>query len=289
MKILVTGANGFLGKTMIQELVRRLSGKIYIYGLSRTDNKFDHSSYVHVQVLNNKFTEAVASINPDVVFHFAGNPMVNARDGLIEDNAILTDRILRGCGASNFIYASSASIYGSACPPNGFSETDTPNPESIYAVTKLQGEDLVKFYTKKTGLKGLSIRYVATVGRNATHGVLPDVIRKLKEDPNEIELFGEAPGSIKPYLWADQSMSKTLDLGLMSLPSYDVLNMSPRDQLSIDELVDEVLESKNLSPVKKKWAPQYAWAGDQTDLRVSCRFPDLMSSRMAIRAALGEI
>lgn len=289
-KIIVTGANGFLAKTLIQQALKR---DILVCGISTSPQAIVHDRYLHLPITRSLNYDSewlgceIAWINPDVIFHFAGDPKVNSTDGILESNTLVTNNLLRFCEGCNFVFASSAIVYGSRCPPDGFKVSDRVNPETLYAVTKVQCEELVRYYAKIGAINGLCIRYVATVGRNATHGVLPDVVRKLKGS-SEIELFGDYPGSSKPYLWADESMGLTLDLGLSNLEEYSVCNMSPPDSLNIDLLVDEVLRTTGQSPVKKKWNPDAVWKGDQRNLRVQSEF-NLLSSREAIRAAVREL
>ena len=290
-KILVTGANGFLARTLIELAIKR---DILVFGLSTSYQKIYDPLYEHIEIDKLCHFEAewladeVERMQPDCVFHFAGDPRVSSTKGIIESNTLVTNNILKLCKNCNFVFASSAILYGSSFSNTGFSINDAVNLETLYAVTKKHCEDLVSYYSVINNLSGLSLRYVATVGRNATHGAIPDIIRKLDSRDSSIELFGSYPGSSKPYLWADQSMDITLNLGLSKLPRYSVLNVSPVDSISIDEIVDTVVNFKKISTPKKVWNPQAVWRGDQRNLNVRSEF-NLLSSKEAIIAALGEL
>lgn len=291
MKILVTGANGFLGKTIIENLLR--VDYFDVYGVSRKKTDISSKKYKHILLdLNdyNSVKKTIEEIDPVYIFHFAANPIVKDKsNSLINDNVSITNNIL-SCFNKNFVFASSATVYGS--DDKFFTVDSELKPESLYAVTKLQSEELVKFYARTKQIKsGLCIRYVAHVGKNSTHGVLFDIKNKILKNKKEIELFGDYPGSIKPFLLAEQSMSLTLQEAFSNNYEYKCINMSPSDSISISQLVDRVCIYLNIDRIKKKWLGQNStWMGDQKKLSVYSEYSSvLFSSVEAVDLAIGDI
>ena len=292
MRILVTGASGFLGKTLIQKLIP--NKELQIYGLSRRDVDIRSDNYFHncIDLNNLSYLKTyMSNVEPDYVFHFAANPLVKTNSSsIIQENVTTTNNIL-SCCRSNFVFASSATVYGSK--DITFDRTISPEPESLYAVTKLQSEELIKFYCRTKQIKsGLSIRYVAHVGKNSSHGVLYDLINKINKNSKSVDILGEYPGSTKPFLLAEESMSFTIEHVFSNkLEGYDCIDIAPSDSISVSEIVDRICLRLNIDRIKKNWlGKESTWLGDQQRLFVYSKYGCLLSSsRDAIDRAIGDI
>jgi nucleoside-diphosphate-sugar epimerase len=276
--ILVTGANGFMASNLIKEARRR--GQ-QVCGVSTRAKEL--ANYLHIVDSYDRISNIINEINPEIVYHFAANPLVSATEGVIESNVVLTDNVCRASKGRHLVFASSVSVYG--CKQKVFTLDDPVDPESLYAVTKVQCEELLKFYSK-SHLSSTCIRYVTNVGKEATHGVLPDVIRKIKENSFEITLYGEGNGSMKPYLHVTDAMKATLDI--KPAKGFTLLNMSPDDAISVSRIVDVVSETLGCGRVIKNWDKSKVWPGDQTNFRIQCDFK-FPKSEYAIKRATNEI
>lgn len=297
MKCIVTGANGFLGKTFC-EIVSK-NNDIKIFGLSSQTNDQllnPNVTYIKCDVNNFSKTQNIFNqINPDFVFHFASTSLVkNNNIEILESNISLIDKILRCSKQSNFIFSSSATVYGQNESNNyTFNENSELKPESIYATIKVMSEELIKFYYRIGWInKYLIYRYVAHVGKNATHGVLIDIFNKMKTSQDFIEIFGSYPGTIKPFLLASQSMNITLNhsINFFKNNNNGIFNISPNDNISVDDLVSIVMKCCN-KKLNKKWLGDTSlWKGDQKYLSVSSKFEkNLISSSDAIKLATYQL
>jgi UDP-glucose 4-epimerase len=92
----------------------------------------------------------------------------------------------------NFIFSSTAAVYGSPDHSNPIKEDDPKNPISPYGASKLAAEDEVNKYLALPGNRGTSLRFFNVVGTaapelmdNSVENLVPIVIDKLKS--------GEAP------------------------------------------------------------------------------------------------
>ncbi|KGA96285.1 capsular polysaccharide biosynthesis protein Cap8F [Alkalihalobacillus alcalophilus ATCC 27647 = CGMCC 1.3604] len=198
MKILVTGARGFVGKNLIAELKNRNYGDIFEYG-RETDPS----------LLDEYCKEA------DFVFHLAGVNRPKDQSEFMDGNYGFTSTLL-----------DTLKKHQNTCPVMISSSTQSilDNP---YGISKKAGEDLIFGYSKITGAKVLVYRLpnvfgkwckpnynsaVATFCHNVAHelpinvhdssvvmnlvyidDVVEELIRALKGKENKIEEFCEVP------------------------------------------------------------------------------------------------
>ena len=135
MKILVTGANGQLGR----EVARQGSG----HELILTD-------YEKLDITD---SAAVASfmreIKADAVVHCAAYTNVDGAeddaDGAFRVNVVGAQNIAAGCleTGARMVYVSTDYVFDGQSK-NPYREFDATNPQSVYGVTKWQGEQIVK-------------------------------------------------------------------------------------------------------------------------------------------------
>lgn len=181
MKCLVTGAAGFVGSSLSEELVRLGHHVVgvdcfldYYPRIFKEDNleKLLMSSQftlVEQSILQADLGELLAGV--DVVFHLAAQAGVRASWGkdfeiYTENNIRGTQRLLEACKdikLRKFVYASSSSVYGDALSLP-MKETDYPSPVSPYGVSKLAAEHLANLYWKNFNIPTISLRYFTVFG-----------------------------------------------------------------------------------------------------------------------------
>ncbi|MFW2177853.1 MULTISPECIES: NAD-dependent epimerase/dehydratase family protein [unclassified Moraxella] len=153
MKILVTGANGFLGK----EVVIFLSSKEEVIACTR------HSRYgldvEHRQLTN--FTDAKECNRVlhdiDIVIHCAGLAHVHSTDDVKDDfykanvqsTKVLAEQALAN-NVKKFIFISSIGVNGNKTEGQPFTELHTTNPINEYALSKLKAEQALYQIFEKT-------------------------------------------------------------------------------------------------------------------------------------------
>ncbi len=184
MKILVTGAAGFIGSTLTTALLRRGDE---VCGVDNLNNYYDVSlkearlarlttdrrfSFVLLDVAaREKSAELFASHRFDAVVHLAAqagvrysieNPHVYADANLIGFLNILEG--VRHSRAGHLVYASSSSVYG-ANTRLPFSENDiVDHPVSLYAATKKANELMAHSYAHLYGLPCTGLRFFTVYG-----------------------------------------------------------------------------------------------------------------------------
>ncbi|MDQ3706008.1 MAG: SDR family oxidoreductase [Chloroflexota bacterium] len=171
---LVTGAAGFIGSNIVEELVRRgesvraldnlATGRITNLDAFREDIEFVQGD-INDDALLTRTMQGV-----DYVLHQAALPSVprSVEDPLSahEANATGTLKVLlaaREAGVKRVVYASSSSVYGDSPTLPKHEEMPTA-PMSPYAVNKLTGEDYCKVFAKVYGLPTVALRYFNVFG-----------------------------------------------------------------------------------------------------------------------------
>jgi UDP-glucuronate 4-epimerase len=181
MRALVTGAAGFIGSTLCEELV---AGGHDVVGVDCFTNYYDvwrkaqniqglrHESrfqFVGRDLSCDPVEDLVAGV--DTVFHLAGQPGVRLSFGqsfaaYVRHNITATQRLLEAASLTEldaFVYASSSSVYGNADTwPT--SETAPRSPVSPYGMTKAATEDLASVYHRVAGVPVVGLRYFTVYG-----------------------------------------------------------------------------------------------------------------------------
>jgi dTDP-4-dehydrorhamnose reductase len=140
VKILITGANGQLGR----ELIKQLQGSDYL----ATD-----VAEMDITNQNNTF-QVVESYRPDVVIHGAAYTNVDGAESNIDlayrINAIGTQNVAAACLKYNakMVYVSTDYVFDGTLG-RAYNEFDLTNPQSIYGKSKLAGETLAKHILNK--------------------------------------------------------------------------------------------------------------------------------------------
>ena len=135
MKILVTGANGQLGR----EIARQ--GAEYSLFLTDQDtlNITDGAAV----------TNCIQQLKPDVVVHCAAYTNVDGAesdpDGAFRVNVVGSQNLAAGCleTGARLVYVSTDYVFD-GLNKEPYREFDTVNPQTVYGLTKMQGEQIVR-------------------------------------------------------------------------------------------------------------------------------------------------
>ncbi len=170
-RVLVSGGSGFLGRTLVAELLK--NPEYEIHSLSRTGAKeissrihFHQGSILDAEMLLTLFD----AVKPEWVFHLAAD-IRHDKDPRIEQevyatNVQGTENILRAAqqvAVSVFVAAGSFEEYGPIPAP--FLETDEPKPVTVYGRSKLEATQWVIEYSKRN-LPSIVLRFPVLYGEN---------------------------------------------------------------------------------------------------------------------------
>lgn len=280
MKALITGASGFIGSNLLRAV---LNSSIFheVRTLGRRVLRTEHEK--HTQHYQQDLAREcdIEGWLPDVVFHLAASAVPrNAKADAIENNVIGTFNLLQNLRDCHVVYASSVTVYGDYMYRRirsndnlhyQYSEVDRCRPTSIYGITKLTSEHLLRVACEqRPGLTGVSLRLCANVGKGNTHGILRDFIRKVQADEDYFEIIGDEPGSIKPFLHVDDASGALMHFATArGGTDYNQYNIAGHGSLSAKDIAKIVLK-KYESNKKVRWLGESAnWPGDNKLIRVT--------------------
>lgn len=149
MKILVTGASGFVGRYLVNDL----SKTDEVIACVRKKSSFLPSSVQ--QIIDNNFFDITIPQDVDVIVHLAGvahnknNDMDEFKKINVDGTLELASKALQA-NVKRFIFMSSIGVNGNSTHGRAFTEQDTPNPINDYTISKYQAEVALKELFKDT-------------------------------------------------------------------------------------------------------------------------------------------
>ena len=176
--VLITGARGFVGASMIEHFLEHTD--YFVYYTKRPPKGDDRLNTINK--MNRVFEWNGEDI--DIILHAAGNPSslacIENPIGAIEDNiseTVRTLEIARKYKVEHFIYFSSVEVYGKS---GKCFEDDICNAQNMYAATKHSGEQICKAYQSSYGVPCSIVRLNNTFGHFCQNERFPMIaIRKL--------------------------------------------------------------------------------------------------------------
>ena len=165
LKGLITGVSGFVGHHLARLLIDhgwQISGT----DLVKTDLDIP---FYQCDLIDKEFlTKVVVRTSPDVIFHLGGLLKSQNPNRLINVHVLGTLTLLESIQATGLrpliIVASSSSVYGGGLEKVQISETQQPNPITLYGLSKLFQEMTVTHYQKMNEMKVNLVRMFNLVG-----------------------------------------------------------------------------------------------------------------------------
>lgn len=170
MKVLVTGASGYIGQALCHELEKTND----VLGVGRSELKAAPFNYRCSDLQSDDLAPLL--VGRDCVVHLAGKAHVIDRGDINEvesfrhankDIAIRVAKAAIDAGVRRFIFISSIGVNGSSTADQPFSEMSAPQPTAAYAMTKYEAEVSLRELVSNSHMDLIVIRPPLVYAHNA--------------------------------------------------------------------------------------------------------------------------
>jgi len=256
MKAIVTGGAGFIGSNLVERLLLRSYNVVVLDNLSsgKLDflSKFSENKkfrFYNVDLLDDDITEYFSGV--DEVWHLAANADVRIgntdKSVHLKQNTLVTHRVLeamRKKGVKKIIFASSSTVYGEPEQIPTPEDYSPLKPISLYGASKLASEILIEAYCRTFDLTAVVFRFANVVGPQSTHGVIYDFIRKLKNNPKELEILGNGKQK-KSYIFISDCIDAMIFASEKSKKDVSIFNIGTDSQTASEDNLVSALSARH--------------------------------------------
>jgi len=251
VRILVTGAAGFIGRWVVGELLARGHTVLPIDNLVAGDEKNLAEFAGHPGLLpfeRGDVRDAIAcrrwTAGVDAVAHLAAS--ISVQDSIddpattFENDVVGTFHMLEGARASSarVLFMSTCMVYDRATTPEGISEDHPTKPASPYAASKLAGEALTLSYFHAYGLPTTVVRPFNTYGpfqRSVGEGGVVAIFSRLSLLGEPLRIFGDGTQT-RDLLYVSDCARFVCDALLSDAATGQILNAGTGTDVSVNEL-----------------------------------------------------
>lgn len=252
IRVLVTGAGGFIGTRVVQELWKRDCEVVFFDVI---EPKIDGIKRVNRGTILDQYDLALAVRGCDYAIHLAALLGVQKTDNnrleTLHINIQGTLNVIEACvkeRVKRMVFSSSSEVYGeqTILP---ITEENPLNPKSVYAVSKIAGEQYFQAYSEMYGTQYNIVRFFNVYGEyQRPDFVLPRFVHRVTNDEAPI-IYGDG-SQARSFCYVEDAARGFVD-ALFSEHHGQVFNIgNDTEPISMKELAERVikLSGKPLEP-----------------------------------------
>ena len=267
MRILLTGATGFIGRTLVSRLSKNHELSVVV---RHPESRAPDGAQVVVMDLARSASTMSLPAAVDAIIHLA---QANVRfpesaDELLTVNTTATQRLLdygRRAGARQFILASTGDVYGRRV--GAAKETDAAHPSDYYAVTKYAAELLTSAYSSY--MNPCILRLYQPYGPGQTGRLIPKLAERIA-GRNPVRINKDDGPRLTPTYVDD--VARAIERAIDSCCA-GTLNIAGDREATMRELAEEIGRVIGSEPLFRQ-------TGDQSG--------DIAGNNSLMKQALGE-
>lgn len=305
MKILVTGAAGFIGSHLVETLLaagHQVTGfDNFSTGkkkhLSRADGQVGFR-FVEGDICDAELVDRLVA-GQDFIYHLCDNSDIQfaARhpEVYVSQNIVAGTRLLDSMvkhGVKKIAFPSSTTVIGDAKvvpTPESYGPLE---PMNLYGGAKLAMEGMLSAYAYTYGLQTWIYRFVGIIGGRMDHGVLHDFVQKLKDNPQELAILGDG-SQRRSFVLVDDCVRAMVTAVERFDQKVNLVHIGNRDHIDISTVAQLICETLGYKGVEFKYAGgKRGWVGDALTNFLKCDsldsigwYPELDSSGAVREAA----
>lgn len=246
-KVLITGGAGFIGQAVAKYFAEQ-GFAVVTYDIVTPPESIGTHIVGTVMYVDELY---MAMRGCDYVVHLAAMLGVRRteknRMECLNINITGTKNVLDACvyaGVKKIIFSSSSEVYGEPAK-NPILETDPASPKSVYAVSKLAGEEYAQAYKQQYGLDYTIVRFFNVYGPGqVTEFVMPRFIKAVEQNEAPV-VYGD--GNQERCFCHVADAARGLYLALMSeAANGEVFNIgNDHEPISIKALAERIIRLSN--------------------------------------------
>lgn len=308
MRVLVTGAAGFIASNLIPRLVEsgvEVAG-VDNFFLGKREYVLCHRDFTFHEfdlLDRERVVELVAKFQPDRVWHLAANSDISYgttyTDFDLKGGTLVTFNVLeamRLAGVKEIVFSSSGAVYGEPTVMPTPEDYGPVFPISLYAASKVACESLLTAFAHNYDMRCWIYRFGNIVGPKPTHGVIHDFVLRLREDRTRLAVLGDG-SQAKPYVYVEDCLDG-MEFGVANArDTVNCFNLAVDDQTSVREIAEWTIEAmgidRNAIDVQYGDSPR-GWRGDVPYVKLDTRrmtalgWRPKLSSNEAVRRAIRD-
>ena len=258
-KILVTGADGFIGSHLVEKLVDEgYNVKAFCYYNSFNSwgwlDTFPKEKLDNIEIFTGDVRDPngvrTAMKGCDTVFHLAALIAIpysyHSPDSYVDTNVKGTLNILqaaRDLGVSRVLVTSTSEIYGTAqyVP---IDEKHPKQPQSPYSATKIGADSMAESFYRSFDLPVTIVRPFNTYGpRQSARAIIPTIITQLLNGFEEIKLGDLTP--TRDLLFVKDTINGFIEIAKTDSLIGHECNIATNSEISMQEMADTLIRLIN--------------------------------------------
>src|SRR3990167_103493 len=247
MKILITGATGALGKTLVAELGKDHDLFLLVRNKQKAQKQIGEVFEADITDFQ-KVTDIVTKVKPEVIIHLAAiiskacdvdpklTELVN-----VEGTRNLAEAAAKS-GTKMFIFPSTAAVYST--DTNKKVREEDASPMSVYGKTKFAAEGALKEIGSKSKMNTVVMRLFNVYGPGIEGSLVNKLVNSTTENP--AELF-DPEHFIRDYISVNQILQIIQKLLSVQSAGFTVINVANGKGISTASLIEQ-LKSLGIKP-----------------------------------------
>lgn len=309
MRVFVAGGAGFIGSHFVDYFLGHTDYEVAVFDNFTSGQRWHlqaHSTDPRLSVVQGDLQDlpavTAAVAGHDIVYHFASNPdiakAVTQPDIDFWQGTYLTQNLLEAMRVNRvrqLVYASGSGVYGDTGWTPVHEDYAPMLPISTYGASKLACEALIGSYCHMFDMRACVFRFANVVGRRQTHGVAYDFVRKLKQDPHNLQVLGDGTQT-KSYVHVSDIVAAIQHVVHTVTDAYNYHNVATEDYLGVRDIAEMVIDEMGLQNVALHFTGgSRGWKGDVPVVRFdlnkihSLGWRAVLTSRQAMRKSIRDM